>query len=105
MSDPASRPPPNSSLGCMVWFGAVVAYPLGVVAIFTKFEASAALIFPTILVGIVLTLVASTILARAMQLDPEGPSPVGMAFGFFLAGLVVSVAVLFFGCSMAFNGI
>jgi hypothetical protein len=101
MSDPESRPPPNSSLGCFVWFGAVVAYPLGTLAIFNTYGPSAALIFPSVVVGIVLTLVASTVLARAMQLDPDARSPVGLAIGLFLAGLVVSAAVFFFGCSMA----
>lgn len=105
MSDLESRPPTNSGMGCAVWFGAVVAYPLVAMALIDKLMPSGPIILLTFPFGLLLILIASVVLARALQIDPEARSPVGLALGLFFGGIVLSAAVFFFGCSMAFKGI
>lgn len=104
MSDLESRPPTSSGMGCAVWFGAVVAYPLVAMALIDKLMPSGPIILLAIPLGLILILVTSTVLARALQIDPDR-SPVGLALGLFFGGIFLSAAVFFFGCSMAFKGI
>jgi hypothetical protein len=104
MSDLESRPPTSSGMGCAVWFGAVVAYPLVAMVLIDKLMPSGPIILLAIPLGLILILVTSTVLARALQIDPDR-SPVGLALGLFFGGIFLSAAVFFFGCSMAFKGI
>lgn len=91
-------------MGCTVWFGAVVAYPLIAMVLIDKLMPSGPIILLAIPIGLILILVTSTVLARAIQVDQD-KSPVGLALGLFMGGIFLSAAVFFFGCSMAFKGI
>lgn len=99
MSDLESRPPTSSGLGCSIWFGTVVAYPLIALALIDKLDLDQGLVLGVLPVGCLLTLVSSVVLARALQLDAETKSPVLLSLGLFIGGMFLSVAVFFFGCS------
>lgn len=99
MSDFESRPPTSSGLGCSLWFGTVVAFPLIALALIDNLKLDHGLVLGVLPVAFLLTLVSSVVLARALQMDPEAKAPIGLALGLFFGGMCLSVAVFFLGCS------